>query len=172
VDIERIVEFGLKIDIIPTPGLARLSNADALITSNWEAVYIDNAKYMDERYQSRIRFSLAHEIGHFILHKKLYGTFGINDITDFYKFFEQISTIQYGYLESQANKFANLLLIPRGKLSQERNSFLRDLEAMGNMPSIEDENVFNSYLAIPMAKVFGVSEKVAEIALGNIRGEK
>ena len=168
VDIEYIIELKLKLDVIPVPGLQNLCGTDALISSNWQAIYVDNDAYLDERYQNRLRFSLAHEMGHFILHKKLYSGLGIKEISEFYKLFEHISQEQYGYMETQANKFANYLLVAREALVIERKKQLNKISELKGI----DKNTLNSYLAIPLSKVFGVSEKVVEIALNEINDNK
>jgi len=164
VDIENIIELKLKFDIIPVPGFQNLCGTDALISSNWQAIYVDNDAYSDERYQNRLRFSLAHEIGHFILHKNIYSSFAIKEISDFYKLFKDIPQEQYGYLETQANKFANYLLVQRKILFAERNKALQAISDHRELEKL-DKGTLNSYLAIPISKVFGVSEKVVEIAL-------
>jgi len=69
VDIEKIIDVNLEINIIPLPDLEKLCNTDALITSDWKSLYIDKDLFEDERRQNRLRFSLAHEIGHLVLHK-------------------------------------------------------------------------------------------------------
>jgi Zn-dependent peptidase ImmA (M78 family) len=125
INIEKIIEFKLKIDIVPTPMMMDRCGADALIASNWQILYIDLEKYMDDN-QNRLRFSLGHEIGHFILHKNIYSSFNIQTVNDFYKFFEEIPKEQYGYLETQANNFANYLLVPRERLVLEKKKIFKE----------------------------------------------
>lgn len=169
VDTEEIIDLKLKLDIIPKKELQKLYDTDALITSNWSAVYVDYDKYLDERYKNRLRFSFAHELGHFILHKNIYNSFCIKNLEDFYKLIEKIPQQQYGYLEAQANKFANYLLVPRNKLIKERNKAIKE-NKLYNLKNI-DIKTLNSYLAIPISKIFGVSEEVIEIALSDINNK-
>jgi len=145
--------------------LQKSCDSDALITSNWDSIYVDYDKYSDERYSNRLRFSFAHEIGHFILHRDIYKNFGIKNLKDFYRFIEEFPSDQYGYLESQANKFANHLLIPRERLSEEK---ARELNIKKDFLKKIDNKIINTYLAVPIAKIFGVSENAAEIALNDI----
>ncbi|MBU2544944.1 ImmA/IrrE family metallo-endopeptidase [Patescibacteria group bacterium] len=121
---------------------------------------------MDDRYQNRLRFSFAHEIGHFILHKNIYENFNIKTFKDFYDFLtNNISQDQYSYFETQANKFANHLLVPREVLKEQRE---KEIEKQKDIPKNISNKTLNSYLAIPLSKKFGVSEKVIEIALGEL----
>ncbi len=114
VDIEKIIDLKLEIDIIPLPDLG-----DVFISSDWKSIYVDRNKYLDG-IQNRLRFSLAHEIGHFILHKEIYNSFKITSLEKFYQFVIEISGEQYGFLETQANIFANFLLVPRNRLALEK----------------------------------------------------
>lgn len=166
VDIDHIVEIKLGIEIIPTPELKARFDTDALITADWKSIYVDTRQYMDDRYIGRLRFSIAHEIGHFILHKKIYENLGIEKIEDFYKFLDQFPEDQYGYLETQANKFASKLLIPSDHLNRERKKIL------AGKPELEqvDARIVNSYIAIPLSNIFEVSEAAVEIALNNLCG--
>ena len=167
VDIEKILELQLQLDIIPVPNLQKLCDTDALITSNWQAVYIDNDKYLDERYRNRLRFSLAHETGHFILHKDIYASFGIKDFDDFYRLLEEIPQEAYDRLEIQANKFANYLLVPRERLLIEKKEQLQKIDKQLDLTKI-DKATLNAYMAVPISKVFGISDSVVEIALNEI----
>lgn len=172
VEVEDIIELKLELNIIPVPQLMERCDVDALITSNWESVYVDNGKFSDERYKNRLRFSLAHEIGHFILHKDVYKSFGIKTLEDFYKLMQEIQLEQYGYLETQANKFASHLLIPRKKLITVKSKFIEEKKntIIGNMISSGkiDNKTLNSYIAIPISKKFGVSDDAMEIALNDV----
>jgi len=168
VDIEAIIEFKLGINIIPSPGLQFLCDTDALISSDWRSIVVDNNNFSDGRYQNRLRFSFAHEIGHFILHKNIYESFGIKNTRDFEKLINNIPPNQYGYLEIQANKFANYLLIPREKLLVERNKEIKKVSNLIASGKVENKKEINSYLAVPLSKIFGVSEEAVEIALSEI----
>jgi Zn-dependent peptidase ImmA (M78 family) len=162
VDIEQIIISKLVIDIIPIPGLYRQCSADALISSDWKTIYVDNDNYIDDRYYNRLRFSLAHEVGHFILHKDLYISFGIKSFEDFYKIIDQLNN-EYGIIEGHANRFANFLLVSREKLEIEKEKIIKE------HPEIKkfDTATINSYIAIPLSKIFKVSQEVMEISLSN-----
>jgi len=162
VEIEDIIDLKMKMDVIPVKDLMKQCDADALINSNWDCIYVDYEKYLDERYKNRLRFSFAHEIGHFVLHKSIYSMFGISNIPDFYKLIDEIPQKEYYSLECQANKFANYLLIPRENLIIEKEKAIQD---KNNELSRIDAKVLNSYLAIPLSEIFGVSEEAIEIAL-------
>jgi len=170
VNIEKIIEFKIGLDIIPLPNLEKLCNTDAFISSDWESIYVDNDKYMDDRYQNRLRFSLAHEIGHFVLHSNIYNQFKISSIEEFYRFVENMPADQYGYLETQCNKFAGFLLVPRNQLTSELDKLLKNLKAHGDLNFENlDKEILYSYIATPISKIFGVSAEAAEIILNELK---
>lgn len=168
VDMEEIIELKLKISLAPIPNLQNSFGIDAFIASSWRLVYVDEARYLDGRFQNRLRFSLAHEMGHFVLHRNIYNSFRIKELEDFYKFFEQIPQEQYNYLETQANKFANYLLVPREKLVIEREKVLKIMKSKSVPIEKMDKGTINSYIAIPISRTFGVSEEVVQIALNDL----
>lgn len=164
VEIEIIIEGKLAIEIIPVPGLKRQCNADAFISSDWQSVSVDNEKYMDDSYYNRLRFSIAHEVGHFILHKDLYEDLKITSLDDFRSFQNDVPGNQYGYVETQANKFASYFLIPRNKLVKERALIIKDYAEIADC----NARVINGYIATPLGKKFGVSAEAMEIALNSM----
>lgn len=169
VEIEEIIEFKLKIYITPIHGLVSECDIDALIKSDWKEIYVDNDRFLDERQKNRLRFSLAHEIGHYVLHQPLYASFNINNAEDFENFYDQILKEQYGYIETQANKFANYLLVPRQILTQEKEKTLRKAVRDFNLDiKTIDQRTLYAYLAVPLSEIFGVSDDVIQIALSDI----
>ncbi len=168
VDIEKIIAVKLRINVIPSPGLERRCDVDALIASNWENIYVDYDRYSDDRYQNRLRFSLAHEMGHFVLHKDIWSSFKIKETLDFYKLIKEIPQETYYRLEFQAKKFADYLLLPREILIIEREKAIEEIKSHKITIKELKKNELNSYLAVPIAKAFFVSEDVAQIALNSL----
>ena len=165
VDMENIIEIGMKINIVPIPNLEKLCNTSALISSDWENIYVDEFSFLDERYLSRFRFSLAHEIGHFILHKEIYNLFNIKDFKDYYKYNEEIPGKEHERIEFQADLFASYLLIPRNRLIFERDKILethsKELENI-------DKSLINQFISNPLSKIFGVSPRAITIVLNHL----
>ncbi len=163
VDIEKIIDVRLEINIVPILNLEEICNTDTLITSDWKSLYIDDDLFNDERRQNRLRFSLAHEIGHYILHQEFYSSLRINSFEDFYSFIDSIQADQYGYIEAQANKFAGHLLVPRDILV---GKFKKELEKVSKYNF--DKALLRSYIANPLSREFGISQESMEIVLGEL----
>lgn len=84
----------------------------------------------------RWRFTLAHEVGHLILHQntlKNYVTENI-DIAEMLSLSGKFSSYTNKYLEMQANKFASILLLPK-------EPFLREVQKF-----FDKENLRKGYL--------------------------
>lgn len=72
------------------------------------------------------------------------------------------------FLEAQANKFANFLLVPRNILVLEREKMLSVKSSKFDFYTINVE-ALNSYISGPLGSVFGLSANVVEIALNTIK---
>jgi hypothetical protein len=75
------------------------------------------------------------------------------------------------YAETQANMFANMLLVPREKLFLKKKSLLEDKKNELREFKLEDEEMLNSFLAIHLSREFDVSEDVMIVALCNLKAD-
>lgn len=130
VPIEEIVELQMHIALVVVPGIKDLLGIDAFISSDFSQITIDEYAY--ENYTERTKFSIAHEIGHSIMHAEWYQSHGPKNLDDYQTFHERISPETYKYLEIQANTFAGLVLVPTISLT----SLLKT--KLGRIPSNED----------------------------------
>ena len=133
IPIEEIVELQMHIALVVVPGIKELLGIDAFISSDFSQITIDEYAY--ENYAERTKFSIAHEIGHSILHAEWYQNHGPKNLDDYLTFHERINQESYKYLEIQANTFAGLVLVPTTPLI----TLLRT--KLGRTPSNEDLSV-------------------------------
>jgi hypothetical protein len=114
VPIEEIIDLGFGIDIVPMPGFGNFDTV-AYISSDLKEIRVDEFVY--NHRSNRYRFSLAHEIGHRVLHADLFQQFRFSDVTSWKRFMtDEIPLEQYRYLEFHANAFAGLILVPAAEL--------------------------------------------------------
>ncbi|NWF75117.1 MAG: ImmA/IrrE family metallo-endopeptidase [Nitrospirae bacterium] len=125
IPIEEILEFDLGLDIVPFPSLQRDFDIDGFISGDLTCIYVDD--FIHQNRPSRYRFTLAHEIGHLVLHKDLIESFRPLSIGDWKNFVLQVDDEVYDWLEWQAYTFAGLLLVPRRFLSKD---FSLQIEAL------------------------------------------
>ncbi len=122
VPIEDIVELDLKIQIIPIRGLQDRIDVDGFLTNDLKAICIDYDVYMDERRSPRLRFTLAHEVGHFVLHKEQIQQCKFSTPEDWIHFREDFQEDDLDWFEFQAYEFAGRLLVPKEELEKQIES--------------------------------------------------
>ncbi len=115
------------------------------------------------RYDNRLRFSFAHEVGHSILHKYVYQEFGIETPEDYYDFVMNFPESEYKGFEWQANEFAGSLLVPRDRLLEEIEHCKERLKEL-KLLHLWDENREQTLVSMSpfLGRVFGVSDDVIE----------
>lgn len=92
---------------------------------------------------TRQRFTLAHEIAHFLLHRSLIG----NGIVDNILFRSRLSNTN----EAEANRLAADILMPRAAIKEWK---------------VQNPNVGKTDSVVPLATMFGVSEDALKIRIG------
>jgi len=160
VDVEAIAEFELNLEIRPITGLYSSCNVDALLLGNLETIIVDTGYYRDDRMVNRIRFSMAHEIGHLILHPDIYSRIAHSSIDEWVSFFQAIPDDQYTWIEQHAYEFAGRLLVPRDRLKAEFEKARALAEASGFTEWDSSGEMARDYIARGISRVFAVSEQV------------
>jgi len=159
VPIEEIVEFEFNINIIPVLALQREYEVEGFTSSDLKNIYVDEYVYTD--YINRYRFTLAHEIGHIILHRNLYGENRLSSITEWKEFINSITEEEHGWLEYQGYAFAGLILVPRENLIKHTNEWVKKIK--GKKVSFERNWDFAwELITAHLGKAFQVSSSVIE----------
>jgi Zn-dependent peptidase ImmA (M78 family) len=153
VPIEKIVDLKLRINIVPVPGLNECYNIDAYFGRDLKDIYVDEYIYMHR--PNRFRFSLAHEIGHYCLHYKVFEEDDLfNNIEDWKKLVEAIPIDQYRWLEFQAYEFGGQILVPLRHL---RNRYKFQAEVVRKTQATEDPALITEFAIELLAEDFAVS---------------
>ena len=66
VEVLDLAEFDLGLDLVPVDGLREQLDIDALLMGDLKSVLVDRHAFMNPRLEYRLRFSVAHEIGHLV----------------------------------------------------------------------------------------------------------
>lgn len=109
IDVDLILDLK-DISLIPAPGIGN----DGFCSRDFDRIYYD-----PQQPEVRTRFTVAHELGHCVLHKDyLQQNFGLNwtDFSEWLDFLDQIDPFDEREMETQANIFASHLLIPETPL--------------------------------------------------------
>jgi len=159
VPIEEIAEFQMGLNIVPIPGLLRAFDVDGFTSSDLLNIYVDEFIYSDRL--GRYRFTLAHEIGHIILHKEIYLKANFRNIVEWKDFINSISEKDHGWLESHAYSFGGLVLVPREHLIKLTEVYINRIR--GEDISLQENwDVAWDSIAAQLAKDFEVSPEVIE----------
>jgi Zn-dependent peptidase ImmA (M78 family) len=161
VDVFEIAEFCLGLDFQPQRGLKNRFDIDAVLLSDFKTILIDNDEFTDKASEPRLRFSIAHEIGHLILHRQHLLTLYVlpKNANDLFRFSSLISETEYRKYEYQANEFGGRLLVPVDMLVQRIIAYCSSLGVSRFTHSADDPEFLEALFA-NMAKEFGVSSDV------------
>lgn len=140
----------MKINLNTIIGLKKEFDIDGFINSDFKSITLDDNVF--NKYCTRTRFTIAHEIGHMTLHSDIFDKFKIKTITDYQDFQNSISQDAQKWLEIQANIFAGCLLVPAINLIKEFKEIMQRFQN-NNM------DLFMSYIP-ELSSKFLVSEGV------------
>jgi Zn-dependent peptidase ImmA (M78 family) len=165
VDVFTLAEIELKLDIVPFDDLFEKYDADAALMHDFSGLYVDAEAYIlwekGPRWkQRRLRFSVAHELGHFILHRDIAPKF--KNIGEFAVWTKGYHGQQYT-LEQAANEFAGRLLVPPERLAAEFEKFKVNLAKL--MSDLKNISYLRHSFANMMERVFEVNDQVIETRL-------
>ncbi len=120
-DLVTFVDLELGLDLVPYDGLHQIFSADAAVLADFSGFYIDRATFdridtAPEWQLNRLRFSLAHELGHWVLHQEAFRRAAITDTDHFLAWLNHHDGGRHQF-EHEANEFAGRLLAPIEVLS-------------------------------------------------------
>ena len=124
IPIEDITELKLEISLVTIPQMKSSFDIDGFINSTFDQITVDDDIF--NLFEERARFTIAHELGHWVLHSSIYSQFKIQTLEEYLSFQNNISAEDQKWLEIQANIFAACLLVPSSKLKQEFSSALKE----------------------------------------------
>lgn len=168
IPIEEIIEFQMGLDIIPVPGLLKTFDVDGFTSSNLLNIYVDDFIYNNR--SGRYRFTLAHEIGHIILHKDIYLKANFKSVKEWKEFVNSIPDKDHRWFEYHAYAFGGLILVPNKYLIELTHCHIERIQKENISLSANWDFVWN-IIAAQLAKDFDVSIEVIEKRLNkdNIR---
>ncbi len=166
-DAAYIAEICLKLEPIPLKGLWDDLRVDAALTPDLQGFYVDWESYRqvyeteskDNWRENRLRFSIAHEIGHYVLHKSAVECSRFDDVDAYVKWRRNGQGLCSP--EFQADEFAGRLLVPTVNLLAEYDR-IREMVAAANTDWRRMEGA-REFIAKKLAPRFGVNHQVIEV---------
>jgi len=104
IPIEKIIEFQLGLDIVPHPNLYLNFRINGFLTSDRTAIFVDERQF--SQYWEKYRFTLAHEVGHYVLHEKAFGEVVWSGVDEYKDFIMSMDKEALDRFEIQGNYFA------------------------------------------------------------------
>lgn len=151
IPIEEIAEQKLNLKIREQMNLKKNYDVDGFLLSDLTTIFIDLDLYM--KFENRTRFTIAHEIGHLILHGELFKKLNINSVDKLNELAFKITDEDYRWLEYQAYSFASHALVPKQRLFNEIK------KRIGKIPRLEAPEVL-APVAQDLLNIFQVSGEV------------
>lgn len=168
IPIEEIIEFELGLDIIPVPDLRRSHGIDGALAQDFSQIYVDD--YVYNNWPNRHRFTLAHEIGHYILHRADLENGEVNSFKDWLDYAKSVAGLG-DWFETQAHIFARHLLMPNHHLRAQFDNFLPEVIALVDAAKRNKIKRINylepaiTAMSRRIAQVFEVSEDAARVRI-------
>jgi len=161
IDTAKIVELRLRFDVEPVPGLLYALDMDAYLKTDLSGIVVDHDCYMQDRFANRLRFSLAHELGHYFLHRDVYANLPLVSVEDWKDFILNVPEDEYENFEWQANEFAGRFLVPYGDLESKVEESLEIIRKLDLIEYLQkDHDAVLSRVSPFLRRTFGVSEQV------------
>ncbi len=164
VPVEEIVEFKLGVDIVPIPNLQKDFEIEGFTSSDLKIIFVD--QFILSERPVRYRFTLAHEIGHIVLHKRIFKEIRISSVKSWKTFVDLIDPQDYSALEFQEYAFGGLILVPPPELKSLMEKNLPDIKHLikiSKSRNIEREQYLDyakEKIAQEVAPIFDVSTEV------------
>jgi Zn-dependent peptidase ImmA (M78 family) len=114
------------LDVVPT---AMPNVFDCCIIVSRNELYVNLNRYLDDRNENRLRFTFAHELGHFVLHRSILEELSLQTIDDYMEFLDAEKDEAYSRYEFQAHEFAGRLVVPRDILRERFDKLISSVPA-------------------------------------------
>lgn len=155
VDVELIAERAFNLLIIPVPDLKRQTDTEAFLSGDLrELVYDQNSP------EVRVRFSIAHEIGHIVLHRHIISRFRPASIDEWKELQRTMPDAIWGRAEYQAREFAGRLLVPVNNLIEALKILQPQIAKARQISPDLEVPVIRDLVSPRLAKTFFVSDDV------------
>lgn len=161
VEIDMIVEADLDIRILPYSNLETFHGLHGYLALSLKAIYIDQNIMDSDLFERRFRFTVAEEVGHYMLHRDLFA--GVKTPDDYLNAVDRISSKEYAKMDIDAKYLGGAILMPSEIFRKESLDYATNATKV-----IEDElfkrlsNKFNvsTHAVSRRFKVLGLKDQI------------
>ena len=163
IPIEEIIELKIGLNIFPYPRLYRDQGLNGFLSHDLSTISVDEYQY--EQLNEKYRFTLAHELGHYILHKSFYQNLPtFKNPNEYIEWRLSIPHEDISWFETHGDWFAEQILVPSARLENVCNEVVaRHRDTFSRMRTIPDD--IWSYISNEVATYFEVNPPVVEIRI-------
>jgi len=166
-DVFTFLEIDLELDPIPFDDLNAKYRVEAAITADFSGIYLDAEQYLlmergPEWKLNRLRFTVAHELAHYFLHRDLPQQDQFASLPDFARWTASHGGRKYT-VEQEANEFAGRLLVPEKRLLALFEEFAAEAERL--VPNFMESSALRDKFCERAAPRFGVNAQVIAVRL-------
>ena len=163
IPIEEIIEIKIGLNIFPFPRLFKDHALNGFLSRDLSTINVDDYQY--EQLNEKYRFTIAHELGHYILHKSFYENLPLfEEVNDYIKWRLSIPREDITWFETHGDWFAEQMLVPTAPLENICQEVVDKYKGIFiKMDTIPDD--VWSYISNEVATFFDVNPPVVEIRI-------
>lgn len=167
IDVFTFFEVDLRLDPLPFDDFTAKYRVEAAITADFSGLYMDAEQYSlmepgPEWKLNRLRFTIAHELARFFLHRDLPQAENFSSLPNFARWTANYGGRKYT-AEQEANEFAGRLLVPDTRLLSLFEDFAPEAEKL--VPNFMQSGPLRDKFADKVAPRFGVNAQVIAVRL-------
>ena len=111
VPIDLLAEKACNLDIVPCTGVDEVVDGHGFLASDLHTIYVDWGVY-HHRISHRYRSTVAHELGHLLMHAAVYQSLCFECLDEYLDFIREVDEEALSWLETHANWFMGFVLVP------------------------------------------------------------
>jgi len=162
IPVEEIIELKLGLDIFPFPRLYKDHGLNGFLSRDLSTIYVDETQY--SQFNEKYRYTLAHELGHYVLHKACYEDLPFRTPDEYVKWRLSLSQGDISWFETQGEWFAGQLLVPTVQLENVCKTVVAKYQETFKKFARMPDDVW-SYISNEIATHFDVNPPVVEIRI-------
>ncbi|MBI4634311.1 MAG: ImmA/IrrE family metallo-endopeptidase [Deltaproteobacteria bacterium] len=162
IPVEEIIELNLGLDIFPFPRLYKDHGLNGFLSRDISTIYVDETQY--SQFNEKYRYTLAHELGHYVLHKTCYDDLPFRTPDEYVKWRLSLLQEDISWFETQGEWFAGQLLVPTVQLEKVCNAVVAKYQETFKKFAKMPDDVW-SYISNEVATHFDVNPPVVEIRI-------
>jgi len=145
--IENIANTSLDLSIFPVKDFHKITGYDGTISQDFKSILVDQDIYM--KVYKRARFTIAHEIGHLVLHSNLFDAGKTKPpMQNFIDYQNSVSVTDWSNLEKQAFLFAQEVLMPHDIYMEAAELEISKLGGIGQVVVTDLESILSKLSCI------------------------